>query len=303
MEELKVLTYNIDCLPQTLDLKDLPWWLQPVRWIYKLVKKTNLIKINDNECKPYDIGRYLLDSDADIITLQEDFNYHTEMYYSYSALKNIYNDTTHIGKINLKNIRWFPYPRFKADGLNLLIKKNIQIVLESIIKWNKSNGYFSHANDLLTTKGFRFNNIITNGISIDVYNIHMDADFYNGKNNVTKDLEARRNQFDQLVEFIKDRKKQGFNNPIIIMGDTNSYNKYDWDLNNIKTHLIHELDHEFEFSVSEAVPNNFSDCDRIFYINNIYSEFGLKLKECYFDLDVKLSDHYPLVAIFEIVEK
>ena len=300
--ELKVLTYNIDCLPQNLDLKDLPWWLQPVRWIYKLVKKTDLIRINDNECKPYDIGRYLLDSDADIIALQEDFNYHTEMYYS--TLKNIYNDTFHTGKIDLKNIKWFPYPRFKADGMNLFAKKeNVHILLGDTIKWNKSSGYFSHANDLLTTKGFRFYDIMIDGIFIDVYNIHMDADFYNGKNNTTKDLEARRSQFDQLVSYIKDRKKQGFNNPIIIMGDTNSYNKYDWDVHNIKTHLIHELDHEFEFSVNEALPHNFSDCDRIFYINNVYSDFELRLKECYFDVDTKLSDHFPLIATFKIVEK
>lgn len=301
MKELKVLTYNVDLLPQNLNLKDLPWWLQPVRWIYKLVKKTNLITINDNITNAYGIGKYLLECNADIIAVQEDFNYHTEMYYS--TVKNIYDDTTHTGKIDFNNIKWFPYPKFKADGLNLLVKKGIKIFLEDIVKWNKSYGYFSNANDLLTTKGFRFYNIIFNGVTLDVYNIHMDADFYNGSINVDKDLEARCSQFEQLVEYIKLRKNSNIHNPIIIMGDTNSYDKYDWDVNNIKVHLIHELDHEFEFSVNEALPHNFSDCDRIFYINNVYSDFELRLKECYFDVDTKLSDHYPLIATFNLSEK
>ena len=299
--ELKVLTYNIDGLPQSLDLRKLSWWAQPIRWVYKLIKKTNFIYINDNIHKYcYMIGDYILNSQADIIAVQEDFNYHNETYY---PLIDLYKDTTHTGKIDLENIKWFPYPRFKADGLNLFVKKDIKIFLEDIVKWDESNGYFSHANDLLTTKGFRFYNIMVNGIILDIYNIHMDADFYDSEKrpDVSKDLQARRSQFDQLVRYIKQRKNNNIHNPIIIMGDTNSYSKYDWDLNNIKVHLIHELSHEFEFNVNEAIPNNFSDCDRIFYINNKYSNFKLELKECYFDT-VTLSDHFPLIAKFNIIK-
>ena len=301
MKELKVLTYNVDELPEKLDLKKLPWILKPISWIYKLIKGTSFIKINDNPNNhSYEIGEYLLKSNPDIAVLQEDFNYHGELML---ILGEEYNDTTHTGKIDFKNIKWFPYPKFKADGLNLLVKKGIRIFLEDIVKWNKSYGYVSNANDLLTTKGFRFYNIMFNGVTLDVYNIHMDADFYNGSINVDKDLKARRSQFEQLVEYIKLRKNSNIHNPIIIMGDTNSYDKYDWDVDNIKVHLIHELDHEFEFSVNEALPHNFSDCDRIFYINNVYSDFELRLKECYFDVDTKLSDHYPLIATFNLLEK
>ena len=294
--ELKVLTYNIDGLPSYLDLRNLPWWLQPARWIYQLIKNTTLVKINDNDYQsPYSIGNYLLGSEADIIAVQEDFNYHGEVSYS---LEDTYWSTYHSGKISFKNIKWFPYPRFKADGLCLFVKDKLFHKVEGYFqKWNKSNGYFSHANDLLTTKGYRYYQLYMNGLFINIFNIHMDADFYNGKNDVTKDIEARRSQFKQLVESIKN-----INNdyPILIMGDTNSYNKYDWDVDNIKVNLIHELEHTSKFDVKEAIPNNFSDCDRIFYINNTKSKVKLELRECHFDTDTKLSDHFPLIATFNI---
>ena len=44
MKELKVLTYNVDELPEKLDLKELPWILKPIGWIYKLIKGTSFIK-------------------------------------------------------------------------------------------------------------------------------------------------------------------------------------------------------------------------------------------------------------------
>jgi hypothetical protein len=76
---LKVLTYNIDGLPEKLDLNDLPWIFKPIVWIYKLIKKTTLVPINDDtnkSIKVLNIGDYLNKSNADIIGVQEDFNYH-----------------------------------------------------------------------------------------------------------------------------------------------------------------------------------------------------------------------------------
>ena len=62
--KLKVLTYNVDCLPEIIDLKDLPWILKPIAWIYKLIKKTTIVRINDNTNsseKIKQIGKCLLE--------------------------------------------------------------------------------------------------------------------------------------------------------------------------------------------------------------------------------------------------
>lgn len=300
MKELKVLTYNVDELPEKLDLKELPWLLKPIGWIYKLIKGTSFIKINDNpDNHSYEIGGYLLKTNPDIAVLQEDFNYHRELML---VLEEEYNDSTHTGKIDFSNIKWFPRPRFKADGLNLIYKKkSINTFSEDIIKWNKSYGYISHANDLLTTKGFRFYNaIIDNLYLIKIYILHMDADFYNSDSpNIKGDLEARKSQFKQIVNHIK--KEYNKHSPMLIIGDTNSYDKYEWDKNNIETNLIHEINHISGLTIKEAVPTNHSDCDKIFYINDEKASFNIELKECHFDMDINYSDHKPLIATFNLV--
>ena len=128
----------------------------------------------------------------------------------------------------------------------------------------------------------------------------MDADFYNPENcpDVTKDVETRKNQIDQLLSYIFDKESK---NPIIIMGDTNSYDKYEWDVKNIK-YLIDNFNYIPWLHCQEAIPENYSDCDRIFFINNDKSKYKLELNKCYFDKDICLSDHKPLFSIFDIKE-
>lgn len=309
---MRLITYNIDGLPEKLDLKTLPLILRPIAWVYKLFKKTTIISVNDNvdaAKKITEISERLSSSKADIIAVQEDFNYHDELM---SSLSSGYSCATYMGGFDLSKIfskveclTHFPLPRFKIDGLNILSNnKTVQIENEKIVRWKKSYGYFKHANDLLTHKGFRFYNVVADGnVVIDVYIVHMDADFYNETDcsDVSKDVEAREKQLQQLVEHIKQRNNDGSTNPIIIMGDTNSYYKYEWDKNNIEINLIHELNHLPNLSAKEAVPNNFSDCDRIFYVNNLLCNYKLSLAECYFDLSFdNLSDHKPLIADFKI---
>lgn len=295
---IKILTYNIDCLPETIDLNDLPWILRPIAWIYKLFKNTTLIKINDNNIsynKLNEIKEYLIKSNADIIGVQEDFNYHNNIY-----PKELYKDSIHTGKIEIKNLKWFPYPRFKADGINLFTNIRIIPLFERIIKWNKSCGYIGHANDKLTTKGFRFYTLLIDNLYyIDLYIVHMDADFYiSNLSNVKNDLETRKSQLEQIVNHIKNHNHK---NPILIMGDTNSYDKYEWDKKNIQSNLIDKINFIPELTIKEAIPNNYRDCDKIFYINNVKCKYKLKLKECYLDISVNLSDHYPLIATFDII--
>lgn len=310
--KLNVVTYNIDGLPEQLDLNDLPALLKPISWIYKWCKKTTIVKINDNENtskKIEQIGKCLIESNGDLIGVQEDFNYHDELvkdfYDKYSW--GSYSGGFDISKV-FSSISWFP-PRFKADGINLFAKVGkVKINEEEIIKWNKSYGYIDHANDKLTTKGFRFYNVTVNEqVDIDIYIVHMDADFYNAETcpDVSKDVEARKSQFEQLVSHIIER-YYSHSNPVIIMGDTNSYNKYTWDVENI-CNFMTNINYVSGLDCKEAYPENFSDCDRIFYINADKAKYKLKLNSCKFnfDFDTKigpLSDHKPLEAEFEVVE-
>lgn len=308
--ELKVITYNIDGLPEKLDLNDLPWILKPISWIYKLIKKTTWVTINDNTDTSKNmekIGKYFNNSCADIIAVQEDFNFH-------DVIKNQINGKYGYGKVSdkfeLKGLfsktEWwsrFPLPRFKSDGINMFYRYlTVKLIDEDIVSWKKSYGYIDHANDLLTHKGFRFYVINKDGIDIDVYVLHMDADFYNETKcpDVTNDIKARKSQLEQLIAYITKRYEKGNTNPIIVMGDTNSSVKLSWDNGNID-YFLHNINHIKNLEIKEAVPSNRNDVDRIFYINNETSIYHIDIKDCYFDMTAeRMSDHRPLWAIFEI---
>lgn len=304
MTECKIITYNIDGLPDKLDLSTLPWVLKPIAWIYKMIKGTTSVTINDNPNKENDmklLGDWLRMQNADIIAVQEDFNYHNE-------LRNrlpVYTFGTYTGKFDLSkifsNITFFP-PRFKADGINIFVKNNIKINKEDIVHWNTSYGYLSHANDKLTHKGFRFYELTINGIDVDIYVVHMDADFYHPENcpDVSKDVKARKSQITQLFDYIfYNRYDKGIKNPTIIIGDTNSYDKYEWDKENIE-YLIETGNALPDMHCNEIVPENYSDCDRIFVINYDSSHHKLSCSDCHFDKSVYFSDHFPLIAKISI---
>lgn len=303
---IKILTYNIDGLPEKIDLKELPWIFKPISWIYKLIKKTTVVPINDDTNKIENIkniSKYLASTNADIIAVQEDFNYHNELK---EFLEKNYTSGKYTGGITplklFSNIKWFPIPRFKCDGITILTKTSRVSIINEIIKtWKKSHGYFTHANDLLILKGFRYYNVlIDNKFEIDIYIVHMDADFLV---DISKDIKARKTQFEQLRDYIIHRYNCGYNNPVIIMGDTNSYNKYIWDFNNIYENLINPINKINNLKIQEAVPTNFEDCDRILFINNKNSKYQLTLQYCCFQNLKRFSDHKPLMAEFEITEK
>lgn len=316
---IKLVTYNIDGLPEYLDLKELPWILKPIAWVYKLIKGTTLICVNDNhnisKCISY-ISKWLYDSDADMIAVQEDFNYHTELM---ESLNNNYCAGTYSGNIGLSKLfskveclTKFPLPRFKADGLGFIFKNNrVKVLDEKLVRWKKSYGYFTHANDQLTHKGFRFYSLlIDDKINLDLYVIHMDADFYDEVNcpDVEGDIKARESELNQLVEYIINRYEKRNYVPSIIMGDTNCYNKYAWDVENLNKNLLYAIDKTGHLSIKEAIPTNFDDVDRMYYINHNESKYKIGLKECYYgentNEDVgRLSDHRPFISTFTLQEK
>lgn len=314
--ELKLITYNIDGLPDTLDLSTLPWILRPIAWIYKLIKGTTIVRINDNtdpDIHMKHISKCLSNSNPDIISVQEDFNFHEELM---GSLNEGYHDSVHTGKIELTHLfqdtEWitrFPLPRFKCDGLNVISKKNrIFLNAEYVVGWDASCGYFKHANDSLTHKGFRCcSYIIDSEVFLDVYNIHMDAN-YNADLKPGEppiDLKARESQLKQLVEYIMARYGSGINNPVIIMGDTNSSDDFSWDVDNINNNLIKPINEVSYLNIEEVIPTNFKDVDRMFIINNMKSRYSISGVDCFYDTSYNeeigsVSDHKPLVATLKI---
>lgn len=273
---MKIISYNVDGLPEKLDLMTLPKWLRFIAYIYKWIKGTTLVSINDGTNKEQsfkDINEYLVKQNADTVVVQEYFNYPLEM--------KGYNRGVFTGKFDLSkipsNISLFP-PRFKVDGLCLFTKYTIS--MEHIVSWKKSYGYFTHANDRLTHKGFRYYRLQNSEEILDVYNVHLDADFYHPEKHpdVSKDVKTRMAQIEQLVEYVKEYSKDV---PTIIIGDFNSYPQYSWDVWNIN-YLIDSLE------CIEVIPENHKDCDRVFTI-------GISNAKCYFDTDIKYSDHKPLI--------
>lgn len=294
-KEIRLITYNIDGLPYEVDLNNLPWILKPLAWGYKLFKGTTKVVINDNTDraeKISEISKLLNEYNADIIGVQEDFNYHKELIEHLPE----YKDSTHTGRIDtnklFSNLKRIILPKFKGDGLNLLTKKDrVSVIGEDIIPWKKSFGYTGHANDKLTSKGFRFYSLIVdNDIVIDVYLVHMDADFYNAKDNtdVKGDIKARKAQLDQLCEYINNRYNKGIYNPIIIFGDTNSTDKYTWDADNINSTIL-------SIQGAEEAVCSTRDVDRLFYINNPMSAYRIECKAAEYG-PKGLSDHMPFIV-------
>lgn len=288
MNKVRLVTYNVDGLPDKLNLKDLPWILKPFGWGYKLYTGKDEVIINDGtdrKAQSEEISKYLKSFNADIIAVQEDFNYHTELM---SALEG-YKDTTHTGDISLDHLfsktEWRPLPRFKADGLNLITNNDrVQTAGEDIVRWKKSNGYISHANDKLTHKGFRYYKVYIDSKPIDLYIVHMDADFYNprSKESISGDYTARKKQIQQLLAYID---KKNSTDPIIILGDTNSTDRWSWDKTNIDI-LRHA---GFEEAKADK-----QDLDRLFYRGDI------KVKKAYYDTEKQLSDHKPFIVDIEV---
>lgn len=291
---MKIITYNIDGLPETLDLNNLPWVFKPLVWIYKLFAKTTIIHLNDNPGRAEStkkISHYL--KDFDIAVFQEDFNYHDELT---SELKDR-NWGTFQGAIDLSKVfsmvKWF---RYKADGLGMMTTPQISIVDEDMVEWNNSCGYFSHCNDKLTRKGFRrYVLMVTQtGQHFVVYALHADA---SADLEDVRDSDTRRKQFTQLVDYIRDDKYTSYVNiPIIILGDTNC-TQLDIDKTTINDYLMAPLQ-DIGFNVEEAQPND--DIDRAFVANRTDSTNKMVINGCEHGVS-GLSDHRPFIMDFDIV--
>lgn len=314
-KSFKIITYNVAGLPVTIDLNDLPWYLKPIAWVYKLFKKSTIIPLNTDgpgkHCTKL-IGQKFLYSDADIIGVQEDFNYNNVLvdtvYQHYNT--GIYSGGLELSRFGeLVHFYWKQLPTFRIDGLNLFTKKErVNVLSEKLITWNDHYGYFDHANDALMDKGFRHYVLnIDNELFLDVYNLHMDASWGNDSDAPTEDSEARRKQLIQLAKYINSTNTK---NPIIIIGDTNLRERYVSDKMNMHT-FISELAEYFNANDAFKVCGSGKvedDVDKILYINNLKSDYRLTAVDCQFDYTYELngrrfSDHNPLIAEFTYYKK
>lgn len=143
-----------------------------------------------------ELGKALNESGCDIVCVQEDFQYHSVL------------------AAQMKN---YPYYTFTSggipagDGLNIFSKYPIYNV--DRVAWNDFNGILTAANDGLTPKGFLKVTADVDGVLIDIYDIHADA------NGSDADCAAKLKQFKQLSEYID---KNSADRPVIITGDFNA---------------------------------------------------------------------------------
>lgn len=247
----------------------------------------------------------------DIIGVAEDFNYNTELLSSLTG----YSSGTHRGGVSgLSN---------NTDGLNLIWKNSISVEGEKCTSWNThySTGIFGTGNgaDGMIDKGYRFYQaIVAEGVTVDVYILHMDADSDAG------DITARESQLTQLADAIK---ASDNGNPIIVMGDTNCR----YTREQLETLFIDGINADERFTIQDAwiekvrggaYPTYGADAivaidkggsyeypeaeivDKVFYINNTDSSVTLRANSYviatdFTDTDGKaLADHWPVVVEF-----
>lgn len=142
------------------------------------------------------MGQMLNESGVDIICVQEDFQYHSVL---------------------AKQMTNYPYQTYTSggipvgDGMNIFSKYPIYNV--DRVAWEEFNGILDAANDGLTPKGMLKCTADIDGVLVDVYAVHHDA------NGSPEDCLAKKAQFIQLCNYID---KNSAGRPVIITGDMNA---------------------------------------------------------------------------------
>lgn len=218
-EIFSVVTLNVDGLPKTINIMGL----------YKAT-------VNEDgpgaKYTPH-ISQYLANMNYDFISVQENFNYDSQLYSSLSA--NYDRDAWSGG---LNGDKMTADVRFMSDGLNAFWKKGITAHMADSVSWTASYGKFNHAWDAIVTKGFRRYDVkLKEGSDVVIFNMHMDAgdDKDEAKGLDGPDCRARMVQWRQLRDYILSHLDT---RPVIIMGDLNSW----YERDSIKIQFIDEIE-------------------------------------------------------------
>ncbi|GAB7350607.1 hypothetical protein MBLNU459_g1175t1 [Dothideomycetes sp. NU459] len=152
------------------------------------------------------IGQDFSEYDYDVINVQEDFNYHADVY----ATDNHTYRTATSGGAGI------------GSGLNTL--SNFEFAGVNRIKWDACSD--ASENDCLTPKGFTSTTVkVAEGIFVDIYNLHTDAGSEAG------DETARDSNVLQVINATGGNPLVG-GNPVVVFGDTNS--RYTRSADNIR---------------------------------------------------------------------
>lgn len=171
-----VLTYNVAGLPQGTNPDQFP--------------AVNTVKISPK------LNAY------DLVGVQEDFWYHTELSSQVNHPHQSVKDTS--GRD--------PYFFGLGDGLNTFSRSPFTGFTREM--WTVCNGYFEAGSDCLAPKGLSLaRHTLAPGVEIDVYNFHADA------GGAEEDLAARRSNLRQLADAIL---AHSADRAVIVLGDTNS---------------------------------------------------------------------------------
>ncbi|MFX3634208.1 MAG: jacalin-like lectin [Candidatus Pristimantibacillus sp.] len=232
-------------------------------------------------------------NDYDIVNVQEDFNYHADLY---SLANHAYKTPTSGGAAI-------------GSGLNTLSKFPISDFVR--VKWNQSSGLFDHGNDELTPKGFTASrHKLADGVYVDVYNLHADADIDPGS------MAARADNIRQLYAYIG---QYSDGNAVIVYGDTNTRYTREADVLAELTSAAGLTDAWIEHVRGGNIPvlgspaltdptdmngPNFEVVDKVFYrssplVSLDATSYRLENTKFVDASGNQLSDHYPIHVNFD----
>lgn len=150
----------------------------------------------------------------DLVNVQEDFNYHA----------SLYANDTHAYRTPTSGGAGI------GDGMNFLSKFPFEDTDRET--WKDRYGFLDSGSDELTPKGFMYNQVkIADGVYVDVYNLHADAD------TDPKSEAARRSNLNQLATYIEQYSK---GHAVIVFGDTNC--RYTRTEDNLKALFVDQLE-------------------------------------------------------------
>lgn len=226
-------------------------------------------------------------NEFDIVNVQEDFNYH-------AALYDTCND--------------HPYRSATTGGMGIGSGLN-SMSRYDYTDWNRVSWDDCNGVDCLTPKGFTLARTrLAEGVYVDIYNLHTQAQVDDA------DLEARRNNILQLVDYIEENSA---GNAVIVMGDTNTRYTRSGDnprellqlgftdawLELIRHGDIPALDDDNALVCDPKITSY--DCeivDKVFYRSNRHLRLQATLYSVRQDDEtaegLKLSDHPPVQADF-----